>query len=114
MVPWDSAEPILPCHSMLSKVIALISILASNPFYVTGSNATLSQLSTMTLPSTDSTLSLGFSYSCASWEGDYGSDYAVMQALCENLAGGYNTSTINLNDCIANAGTSLTCTVECV
>lgn len=113
MVPWDSAEPLLPCHSMLSKVVALISILTSNPFCATGSNA-LPQLSTMTLPSTDSTLSLGFSYSCASWEGDYGSDYAVMQATCRNLAGGYNTSTINLNDCIANDGTSLACAVECV
>ena len=50
-----------------------------------------------------------FSHSCPSWDGFYGSDYAVMQATCNNGHGGTNTTTINLNDCIGNAGPNLVC-----
>ena len=100
---------------MQNKSIALIFFLTFNTIaFCAAEGNSSSQLSTVTLSSTDSTLIRGFSYSCASWEGNYGSDYAVMQATCRNKAGGYNTSTINLNDCIANAGTSLACAMKCV
>lgn len=62
------------------------------------------------LPSSDSSLYTDFSLTCSSWGGLYGSDYAILEATCDNENGGTNTTSINLNDCIANAGTSLVCT----
>ena len=62
-------------------------------------------------PHTDSSLTSNFSQSCMSWDGFYGSDYAILQATCPGGSGEPSTTSINLNDCIAFVieGSGLTC-----
>ena len=61
------------------------------------------------LPSSDASTYWDFSLTCNPWGVLYGSDYAILQATCDNGGGGQNTTSLNLNDCVSYAGTELVC-----
>lgn len=93
---------------MRTRVIVLIVNILTCTAYIVSSMSNSSTRPTAT-SSGNPTMDSGFAQTCSSWGGFYGSDYAIMQATCANGQGGTNTTTINLNDCIGNAGPNLVC-----
>lgn len=66
---------------------------------------------------TDTVLSgLSFAQTCSSWGGTFGSiggkGLAILQATCFTRSGDTRTTSLNLNDCIANDDGNLHCRVK--
>ena len=106
--PHGPSEHIMQCKAPQAAIIYTVALLACNTYAIP------SWTSASIRPATTSAsgpvpYASSFVTSCWSWDGDYGNDYAVMQATCSDGHGGINTTTINLNDCIGNAGPNLFC-----
>lgn len=96
-------------QSIIVHLIILLAASAANAVTIVSKSSSSTGVSATGLPYSDASTYYNFSLTCNPWGGLYGSDYAILQATCNNGGGGQDTTSLNLNDCIAYVGTELVC-----